>query len=115
MVMLDYLKTERLMKKYRIPTPAQFLAKSEDSALRYARLIGFPVAIKIVSPEIIHKTEVKGIFLDIENEDELLKSYRKLMANVKKRHKKARIDGILVQKFLKGKYSNRNRLLEPLN
>jgi len=101
MAMLEYIRTESLMKKYNIPTPAQFLAKSADEAVRYAKIIGYPVVIKVVSKEIIHKTEMKGVITNIENEKELVSSYSKMLRDVK-RVKKAWIDGILVQKFIRG-------------
>jgi len=77
------------------------LARDLDEALEIAHKIGFPVVLKIVSPDIVHKTDVGGVILNIKNEEELEKAYQKMMKVVKGNVPNARIDGILVEEMLK--------------
>lgn len=71
------------------------LAKTEDEAVALAKKIGYPVVLKVVSPEIIHKTDVGGVKVNIKNEEGVRLMYKELVAaaNGKK------LDGILVQKM----------------
>jgi len=71
------------------------LAKSEEEAVLNAKKLKYPVALKIVSPEIEHKTDVGGVKVDIKNEDILRQSYRDIVESAKGK----RIDGVLVQKM----------------
>ncbi len=71
------------------------LAKDEDSAARAAKRIGYPVAMKIVSPEIEHKTDFGGVKINITNEEILRHTYRDIMAGARGK----RVDGMLVQKM----------------
>jgi len=71
------------------------MVKSEDGAVAAARKMGYPVALKIVSPEISHKTDVGGVKLKIGNEAVLRQMYREVLASGKGR----RLDGVLVQKM----------------
>jgi succinyl-CoA synthetase beta subunit len=71
------------------------LAKDEEEAVKAAKKIGYPVALKIVSPEIEHKTDFGGVKINITNEDILRHTYRNIMSGAKGR----RVDGMLVQKM----------------
>lgn len=71
------------------------LAKDEEDAVQAAKKIGYPVALKIVSPEIEHKTDFGGVKVNITNEDVLRHTYRDIMAGAKGK----RVDGMLVQKM----------------
>jgi acetate---CoA ligase (ADP-forming) subunit beta len=71
------------------------LAKDEDGAAGAAKKIGYPVAMKIVSPEIEHKTDFGGVKINITNEEILRHTYRSIMASARGK----RVDGMLVQKM----------------
>jgi len=71
------------------------LAKTEDDAVKAAKKIGYPVAMKIVSPQIEHKTDVGGVKVDIKNDEVLRHQFREIVQNAKGK----RIDGVLVQKM----------------
>lgn len=90
-----------LLKKYKIPVPEAYLAKSEDDAMFYAKKIGFPVVLKLMSSDVLHKTDVGGVILNIEDPEMLRKSYNQLMGNAKARGN-LKIDGILVEETLSG-------------
>jgi len=70
------------------------LAKNENEALKHAKKIGYPVVLKIVSPEITHKTDVGGVIIGIKNKTALSAAYNEIVENARGK----KIDGILVQK-----------------
>jgi len=85
--------------EYDIPVTKFKLAKSEEEAARYAATIGFPVVLKIVSPDIIHKSDVGGVIVGIKNQRDVRTGYKQIMRNVKKHNPDAKIAGILVQEM----------------
>jgi acetyl coenzyme A synthetase (ADP forming)-like protein len=91
-----------VLKAYGFPVLQYRFAKSEDEALHAAREIGYPVVLKIVSPDIAHKVDVGGVKLDIHSDAELRENYRQMLADVQKAKPDARILGVFVQEFIKG-------------
>ena len=91
-----------LQKKYGIKIVKSLLAKNKREALDFAKEIGFPVALKIESPDIIHKSDIGGVSLNLTNADEVIITYNKIMDSVTKNTPDARIDGVLVQEMLSG-------------
>ncbi|OGA24153.1 MAG: hypothetical protein A3I02_08340 [Betaproteobacteria bacterium RIFCSPLOWO2_02_FULL_67_26] len=91
---------KRVLAEYGIPVTREALAKSRDEALEAARAIGYPVAIKVQSPDISHKTEARALRLDIASGDELASAYEEVLANARAYKKGARIDGVLVQEMM---------------
>jgi acetyl coenzyme A synthetase (ADP forming)-like protein len=91
-----------VLKAYGFPVLQYRFAKSEDEALQAAREIGYPVVLKIVSPDITHKVDVGGVKLDIHSDAELRENYRQMLADVQKAKPDARIFGVFVQEFIKG-------------
>ena len=91
-----------VLKAYGFPVLKYRLAKSEDEALQAAHEIGYPVVLKIVSPDIAHKVDVGGVKLDIHSDAELRESYRQMLSDVQKAKPSARIAGVFVQEFIKG-------------
>jgi acetyltransferase len=93
-------ETRVMMKRYGIPFVRQILAKNEKQVVKTAKKMGYPVVLKISSPDIIHKTDVGGVEIGIGNEEELKETYWKMMKNVKKKKPKAKIDGMIVQEMV---------------
>jgi acetyl coenzyme A synthetase (ADP forming)-like protein len=91
-----------VLKAYGFPVLQYRFAKSEDEALHAAREIGYPVVLKIVSPDIAHKVDVGGVKLGIHSDAELRDSYRQMLADVQRAKPSARILGVFVQEFIKG-------------
>jgi acetyl coenzyme A synthetase (ADP forming)-like protein len=91
-----------VLKAYGFPMLKYHLAKSEDEALQAAHEIGYPVVLKIVSPDIAHKVDVGGVKLGIHSDAELRDSYRQMLADVQRAKPSARILGVFVQEFIKG-------------
>ncbi|MBW6464250.1 MAG: acetate--CoA ligase [Firmicutes bacterium] len=89
-----------VMAAYGIPSSKSILAKSEDEAARISAEIGFPVAMKISSPRIAHKTDVGGVEIGIYNEGEVKNAYRRIMEKVTYYLPDAPIHGIEVQNMV---------------
>ena len=93
---------KELLTLYNIPVTKEDVATSEEHAVNIAENIGYPVAIKIDSPDILHKTEAGGLLLNIGNQEELKKAYNKVLENARNYNPKAHINGVLVQEMIKG-------------
>lgn len=95
------LETEAktLCMEYDIPVTRFKLAKDEEEAAKYATAIGFPIVLKIVSPDIVHKSDVGGVIVGIKNLRDVRTGYRQIVKNVKKHNPDAKIAGILVQEM----------------
>jgi acetyl coenzyme A synthetase (ADP forming)-like protein len=87
---------------YGIPVPKEGVAKSAQEAAKLADGMGYPVVLKIVSPDILHKTEAGGVLVGLKSADEVTKGYDSILANAKKYKADAKIDGVQVQQMLKG-------------
>ena len=87
---------------YGITLPRAALAATPQAAARIAVEIGFPVALKIVSADILHKTEVGGVALDLRDRGEVEASAAQIIAKARAAHPAARIDGVLVQEMAGG-------------
>ena len=92
------LETEakELLREYGIPVPDFKLIKSDDEIAGLAKEINFPIVMKIVSPDIIHKSDAGGVKLDIKDEKEAKLAYQEIIFNIKKYNKEARIEGVIV-------------------
>lgn len=84
---------------YGIPVTSFKLAKNEQEAVKFAEEIGYPVVLKIVSPDIIHKSDVGGVVIDLKNANAVRKAYKQILKNVRKHKAKAKIVGMLVQEM----------------
>jgi len=85
--------------EYGISVTKFMVAKNETEACKFAGDIGYPVVLKIVSPDIIHKSDVGGVIVGLKNANEVKKAYKQIVSNVKKHKPKAKIVGILVQEM----------------
>jgi acyl-CoA synthetase (NDP forming) len=90
----------KLAARYKIPIVKTVLAKSERQAVLAAKKLKYPVALKIASPDIVHKVDSGGVILDIKDENSLKEGFKQILASVKKSNPGAKIDGILVQQFV---------------
>ncbi|MFH0797922.1 MAG: acetate--CoA ligase family protein [Candidatus Woesearchaeota archaeon] len=97
---LNVKEAEKLLTKYDIPFPKSQLAKTKKDAVSLAKKIGYPVVLKVSSEEIIHKSYVGGVKINIKNQDELEKAYDDIMRGCKGK----KVDGILVQEMVEGIY-----------
>ena len=84
---------------YRFPVIESRLAATESEAVRAAQKIGFPVVLKIASPDVVHKFDFDAVRLDIPDEPGVKKAYREILRNVRLRKRNARIAGVTVEKM----------------
>lgn len=91
-----------ILRAYGLPLPKSMLAKSADEAVKFANKIGYPVVLKIASPEIIHKSDAGGVKVNLANDDEVRQAFDIITKNAKKYDKKAEIKGVLVVEMVKG-------------
>ena len=87
---------------YGIAVPQEGVATSAKEAQTMAAAMGFPVVMKIVSPDILHKTEAGGVIVGVKSADEATKAYDTIIANAKKYKSDAHVLGVQVQQMLKG-------------
>ncbi|WP_420543119.1 acetate--CoA ligase family protein [Streptomyces niveus] len=85
---------------YGIPTPGEALAESADDAVAVAARLGFPVAMKIVSPEILHKTDAGGVQIGVGSAAEVRSAFTTIVSNARAYDPKARILGVQVQQMV---------------
>ncbi len=93
-------EAKQICKLHRIPTPKFYLTKTLEEAIQRANEIGFPVVLKIVSPHIIHKSDIDGVALDIMDEKQLVITYKKLFAEINRKKPSAEIIGFLIEKMM---------------
>ncbi|GAA1244256.1 acetate--CoA ligase family protein [Pseudonocardia aurantiaca] len=92
----------RVCEAYGIPTPGEGFATSADAAVQLAAEIGGEVVMKIVSPDILHKTEAGGVKVGVSGDDAVRAAYYEILANAAAYKDDAEIDGVQVQEMLSG-------------
>ena len=92
----------RCWNAYGIPTPPDRLAATADEAATFAQGMGFPVALKLASPDILHKTDVGGVILDVASVDEVREGFTAILERARAHDPQARLRGVQVQKMISG-------------
>jgi acetyltransferase len=90
-----------LVAAFSLPVPASVVAATKDAAVAAARTIGFPVVVKIQSPDILHKSDVGGVRLALQNADMVASAFDDMMRHVRALRPDARIEGAIVQPMLR--------------
>jgi len=98
---LDEVESKRLLKAYGIPISQEAIAQSATEAAKIAKKIGFPVVAKVVSPDILHKSDIGGVVLNLNSAAEVKKAFDAITARVKKLKGKPRLEGILIAQQVK--------------
>ena len=96
---LTEIEAKQVFAAYGLPITKTQLAKSEEEAVELARSVGFPVVMKIVSPDILHKSDAGGVKVNIKDEASVREAYRTILNNAKAYKADARIHGIAVQEM----------------
>lgn len=94
-------ESKELLMKYGVPCPAEFVAENEDDAVSFAEKVGYPIVMKVESNDILHKSDVGGVKLNIKDAYEVREAYKEIMKNCQEKCPDASINGILVQQMLK--------------
>jgi 4-hydroxybutyryl-CoA synthetase (ADP-forming) len=99
----DLLEEEgyEVLRAYGFPTPKSILGATEDECVKAAKEIGYPVVMKIASPDIIHKSDAGGVKVGVKSDDELRAAFRSIIESAKKYKSDAKIKGVLVQEMVK--------------
>ena len=97
--MLTEFESKELLKKAGIPIVATKLAKSADEAVILSRELGFPVALKINSVDVVHKSDAGGIKLNLNSGRAVSRAYNEIISAVKKKYPDANVQGVSVQKM----------------
>ena len=105
----DTIKTEHkiiteeaaksILKKYKVSVPGFSLATSADQAVRDAKRLGFPLVMKVVSPQILHKTDVGGVKIGVDNTADVRKTFNDMYGRLSKK-KGVNVKGILLEKMV---------------
>ncbi len=94
---LNEAEAKEVLKAYGVPAVATEVARDADSAAHLADTMGYPVAVKIFSPDITHKSDVGGVILDLTTADQVRQAVETMLTRVRAAEPNARIDGVTVQ------------------
>lgn len=97
--MLTEVEAKQLLKAAGIPVIETRLAKTKKEALAIAKEMGYPVGMKIVSPDVVHKSDVGGVKLGLANAAQVSKAYNDVLSSVEQKVPNARIEGVSIQKM----------------
>jgi len=95
--LLTEVESKELLRKAGIPVVEAKLARSKKEAISISRETGFPVVLKISSPDVVHKSDSGGVKLGLTNAAQVGKAYSQIISSIKQAHPEARIDGVSVQ------------------
>lgn len=94
------LEAQKLCAAYAIPTPPTQVGTSADKCADIGRAIGYPVVMKVLSRQIVHKSDVGGVIVGISNDEEMFAAFEKMISSVNKACPGAIIDGFVIQKMM---------------
>ena len=95
-----YLREDQalaVLQAYGLPVPEHKLCKNADEAVAFAEKIGYPVVLRVVSPQIVHKFDVKGVALNLKDAEAVRQAHKEMMADISKALPEAEITGVLVR------------------
>src|SRR5438552_11139297 len=98
---LDEVASKKLLKAYGIPVSKEEIAQTAAEAVKIAKKIGFPVVAKVVSADILHKSDIGGVVLNLNNAAEVKKAFNDITTRVKKIKSKPKLEGILIAQQVK--------------
>src|SRR4030065_532651 len=96
---LTEIESKELLKEAGIPVVESKLARTKTEAVTLSNKMGFPVVLKIVSPDVIHKSDSGGVELGLTSAAQVGEAYGKILSAIKKHYPKAKIQGVSVQKM----------------
>jgi acetyltransferase len=98
---LTEAEAKTFLEYYNFPVVKTRTAQTEEEAVQIASQLGYPVVLKILSPQITHKTEAGGVMLDLTSEDEVREAYKRIVQKAKEYNQNAEILGVTVQPMIK--------------
>ncbi|HEY7160878.1 MAG TPA: acetate--CoA ligase family protein, partial [Acidobacteriota bacterium] len=97
---LTATETRDVLNAMKLPVPKGDVASNEKQALEIAKSIGYPVAVKLASHTLIHKSELGGVHLNLKSDEEVRNAFRKIRKQIERHHNSADMDGVLIQPML---------------
>jgi acetyltransferase len=94
---------KEILMAYGLPVPPEGEARTADEAVKLAHVIGYPVVMKISSPDIAHKTDVGGVAVNLRDDDDVRRTYGLMMSQVRERMPAARVNGVTIEKMFSGR------------
>ncbi|MFY9299661.1 MAG: 3-hydroxypropionate--CoA ligase [Candidatus Nitrosotenuis sp.] len=91
--------SKSILKAYGVKVPPYALVKSADEAVKAAKKIGYPLVMKIVSPQILHKTDVGGVKVGLDNDNDVRKTFKDMYGRLSKK-KGVQVKGVLLEKMV---------------
>lgn len=95
-------EAKQVLAKAGLTIPREEMAENESDAVKSAERIGFPVVLKVVSPDILHKSDAGGVMIDVKDAKAVRQGFRKIINSCKTKHPDAEVRGILVQEMISG-------------
>lgn len=99
---LTYEESRKIIDLAGLQLNKMALATNAEESIEKAREVGYPVALKIVSEDVIHKSDVGGVKVGIKSDEELKKSYEEMMVSIKKHYPTAKVEGVSIEEMVKG-------------
>jgi len=96
---LTEIEAKEFLQEARIPVIETKLARAKKEATSLSKRIGFPIVLKVASPDIIHKSDSGGVKLGLSNVTQVGNAYSEIMLSIRQRFPKARVQGVTVQKW----------------
>ena len=98
-ILLTEVESKELLQKAGIPVVETRLARNKAQAIAFSQAMGFPVALKIISPDISHKTDVGGVKLNLTGPSLVSRAYTDILSSVNQKQPSARVEGVSVRKW----------------
>lgn len=99
---LNFMDIYEILQNYNLPVVPSFLAKNAQESVIVAEKMGFPVVIKAIAKDLIHKTDAGGVVVDIKNVEELVNAENNVLSKLKEKGLDKNFEGFLIQPFVKG-------------
>ena len=99
--LLTEVEAKKILEYYGFPSVKTCVATTADEAVAFAAQIGYPVVLKILSPQIVHKTDAGGVFIDLKSEAEVREAFEQIIRNAKNYNPEAEILGVTVQPMIR--------------
>ena len=98
---LTEFESKKVLRQVGIPVVETRLAENLKEAVSVSQRLGFPVVLKIVSPDVVHKTDSGGVKLGLRSASDVKKAYNEILQSVRKKHPRALIHGVSIQKMVR--------------
>jgi acyl-CoA synthetase (NDP forming) len=101
-VQLTEVEALKVFQAYGVPTVPYRVAHSEDAAVKAAEELGYPVVLKILSQDVVHKTDAGGVQVDLRSAAEVAEAYQEILRSVRAAHPDSHLEGFMVESFQQG-------------